>query len=132
MDAAAVATALQWSKRTGKFAGSEANFKELVNTLATATVDPRRVEPVKAEILGIGAFGIIERAILDGKPVAIKTLKAEVTDGRKALSQIMVSTDRAHAGVLQCGSWCLGVLVLMSVLRTCVPSMSLPSSSRST
>ena len=49
MDAAAVATALQWSKRTGKFAGSEANFKELVNTLATATVDPRRVEPVKAK-----------------------------------------------------------------------------------
>ena len=91
MDAAAVATALQWSKRTGKFAGAEANFKELVNVLATATVDPRRVEPVEAEILGIGAFGMIERAMLDGKPVAVKSLKAEVMDGRKALSQIMVS-----------------------------------------
>jgi hypothetical protein len=92
MDAAAVSTALQWSKRTGKFSSTEANFREFVSNLATVAVDSARVESGDGPVLGKGAFGLIERATFDGRPVAVKSLKAAVTSGPKPLSQIMVGT----------------------------------------
>ena len=80
------AAALQWSKRTGKFAGYEAKFGEFVSSLSKAAIDPVLVEHDEPEeVLGRGAFGLIERAVFDGKPVAVKSLKAEVMQGPKKI-----------------------------------------------
>lgn len=83
-----VAAAMKWCKRTGKFApGTLGQFEEFVKSLHESAVGKSLV--CGEETLGIGAFGVIERATLNGEPVAVKYIKPEVMAGPKKLSQVM-------------------------------------------